>query len=72
MISKHRRFYKPNFISDFTSKQQPKYNFYLTLYRSDQNSNIFTKFDQNPTHSKRDISHKSGTDRQHTDRQTQT
>ena len=32
-------------------------------------SNIFTKFDQNPTHSKRDISHKSGTDRQ-THRQT--
>ena len=45
----------------------------LKLYynQSDQRSNIFTKFDQNPTHSKRDISRKSGTDTHtHTDRQT--
>ena len=31
---------------------------------SDRSSNIFTKFDQNPTQSKRDKSRKSGTDRQ--------
>ena len=40
--------------------------------QSDQSSNIFTKFDHNPTHSKRDISRKCGTDTQtdtHTDRQ---
>ena len=40
---------------------------------SDRSSNIFTKFDKNPTQSKRDISRKSGTDRQtqthkHTDK----
>ena len=31
--------------------------------QSDQTSNIFTKFNQNPTLSKRDIGHKSGIDR---------
>ena len=39
--------------------------------KSDQSPDIFTKFDQNPIHSKRDISRKSGTDRQtdtHTDK----
>ena len=45
--------------------------------QSDQSSNIFTKFDQNPTHCKRDISRKSGTDthtrtNRHTDRRTHT
>ena len=39
--------------------------------QSDQSSNIFTKFDQNPTGSKRDISRKSGTDT-HTDTRTDT
>ena len=43
--------------------------------QSDQKSNIFTKFDQNPTHSKRDISCESGTDTHthtHIERQTDT
>ena len=39
--------------------------------QSDLSSNIFIKFDQNPTHRKRDMSRKSGTDRQ-THRQTHT
>ena len=32
--------------------------------QSDRGFKIFTKFDQNPTHSKRDISRKNGTDTQ--------
>ena len=54
-------------------------DFYSTIHamkfrykQSDQISNIFTKFDQNPTHNKRDISRKSGTDtdtHRQTDRQ---
>ena len=39
--------------------------------QSDRRSNIFTKFDQNPSHSKRDIRRKSGTNTQidrHTDK----
>ena len=43
----------------------------LLYNQSDHSSNIFLKFDQNPTHSKRDISRKSGTDTQ-TDKKTHT
>ena len=40
--------------------------------QSDQSSNIFTKFDRNPTHSKRDISRKSKGGQTHRQTDTQT
>ena len=43
--------------------------------QSDRSFNMFTKFDQNPTHSKRDITRKSVTDSNidsETDRETHT
>ena len=52
---------RPEQRSAMKTKQSIQYN------QSDGSYNIFTKFDQNPTHSNQDISRESGTDR-HTDK----
>ena len=51
-------------LTDRRAKPERRTAMKFQYNQSDQSSNIFTKFDQNPTHNKQDISRKSGAYRQ--------